>query len=193
MGYRLRRANRRRSVRWRDHEGDRRDKQRSEWDWLLHVTWPKFQLHMWRHIDVQADWRSWTFGRALNAIDILEGSLTCLSNHQDGTFLFVPKNRPLSRLLRHAGHTEDLFSYLRLWSLEYSCGKNTKSYLLRTLAYTKNTSHSNYTGSAKLELLLTWASAKSKTITTMDQNFTLNSPVTLTNGTKGKVVKITKP
>ena len=30
-----------------------------------------FQLYMWRHIDVQADWRrSWTYGRAPNAIDI---------------------------------------------------------------------------------------------------------------------------
>ena len=32
-----------------------------------------FQSYMWRHIDVQADWkrRSWTYGRAPNAIDIL--------------------------------------------------------------------------------------------------------------------------
>ena len=30
-----------------------------------------FQSCMWRHIDVQADWRrSWTYGRAPNAIDI---------------------------------------------------------------------------------------------------------------------------
>ena len=30
-----------------------------------------FQSHMWWHIDVQADWRrSWTYGRAPNAIDI---------------------------------------------------------------------------------------------------------------------------
>ena len=30
-----------------------------------------FQSYMWRHIDVQADWRrSWTYGRAPNAIDI---------------------------------------------------------------------------------------------------------------------------
>ena len=29
-----------------------------------------FQLYMWRHIDVQADWRSLTYGRAPNAIDI---------------------------------------------------------------------------------------------------------------------------
>ena len=28
-----------------------------------------FQLYMWRHIDVQADWRSCTYGRAPNAID----------------------------------------------------------------------------------------------------------------------------
>ena len=30
-----------------------------------------FQSYMWRHIDVQADWRRrWTYGRAPNAIDI---------------------------------------------------------------------------------------------------------------------------
>ena len=29
-----------------------------------------FQLNMWRHIDVQVNWRSWTYGRAPNAIDI---------------------------------------------------------------------------------------------------------------------------
>ena len=30
-----------------------------------------FQSYIWRHIDVQADWRrSWTYGRAPNAIDI---------------------------------------------------------------------------------------------------------------------------
>ena len=34
----------------------------------LHAT--IFQLYMWRHIDVQADWRrSWTYGRASNTID----------------------------------------------------------------------------------------------------------------------------
>ena len=33
-----------------------------------------FQSYMWRHIDVQADWRrSWTYGRAPNAIDISVG------------------------------------------------------------------------------------------------------------------------
>ena len=29
-----------------------------------------FHSYMWRHIDVQADWRSWTYGRAPNAIGI---------------------------------------------------------------------------------------------------------------------------
>ena len=39
-----------------------------------------FQSYMWRHIDVQADWRrSWTYGRAPNAIDISQGFLTCPS------------------------------------------------------------------------------------------------------------------
>ena len=29
-----------------------------------------FQLYMWRHIDVQADWSSGAYGRTPNAIDI---------------------------------------------------------------------------------------------------------------------------
>ena len=38
-----------------------------------------------------------------------------------------------------------------------------------------------------------YSSAKPKTITILDQILTLNSLVTLTDGTKGKVVEITKP
>ena len=71
-----------------------------------------FQLYMWRHIDVQADWRrSWTYGRAPNAIDISQGSLTCPSKHRHGTTLFIRWFRhtaPFSRLLRsrwgYGGH-----------------------------------------------------------------------------------------
>ena len=45
---------------------------------------------MWRHIDVQADWRrSLTYGRAPNAIDISQGSLTCPSKHRHGANLFI--------------------------------------------------------------------------------------------------------
>ena len=48
------------------------------------------KLYMWRHIDVQADWRrSWTYGRAPNAIDISWGSLTCPSKHRHGTTIFI--------------------------------------------------------------------------------------------------------
>ena len=39
--------------------------------------------------NVQADWRSYTYGRAPNAIDILQGSLTCPSYTDTGpTFLY---------------------------------------------------------------------------------------------------------
>ena len=73
-----------------------------------------FQSYMWRHIDVQADWRrSWTYGRAPNAIDISYGSLTCPSKPRHRTNLFIRWFRhtaPISRLLRHAGDTEDTFS-----------------------------------------------------------------------------------
>ena len=48
------------------------------------------QSYMWRHIDVQADWRSsGTYGRTPNAIDISYGSLTCPSKHRQGTTLFI--------------------------------------------------------------------------------------------------------
>ena len=75
-----------------------------------------FQSYMWRHIDVQADWRrSWTYGRAPNAIDISYGSLTCSSKHRHGTTLFIRWFRhtaPFSRLLRsrwgYGGHILDL-------------------------------------------------------------------------------------
>ena len=43
----------------------------SEWIGCLTSQLMIFQSYMWRHIDVQADWRrSWTYGRAPNAIDI---------------------------------------------------------------------------------------------------------------------------
>ena len=78
--------------------------------------WTIFQLYMWRHIDVQADWRrSWTYGRAPNAIDISQGSLTCPSKHRHGTTLFIRWFRhtaPISRLLRsrwgYGGHILNL-------------------------------------------------------------------------------------
>ena len=75
-----------------------------------------FQSYMWQHIDVQADWRrSWTYGRAPNAIDISQGSLTCPSQHRHGTTLFIwwfRHTAPFSRLLRsrwgYGGHILDL-------------------------------------------------------------------------------------
>ena len=41
------------------------------WLWMLfNVTINDIQSYMWRHIDVPADRKSWTYGRAPNAIDI---------------------------------------------------------------------------------------------------------------------------
>ena len=49
---------------------------------------------MWRHIDVQTDW-SFTYGRAPNAIDISQGSLTCPSYTDTGpTFLNGDSDTP---------------------------------------------------------------------------------------------------
>ena len=60
-------------------------------------------------------WKSCTYGRAPNAIDISQGSSTCPSNTNTGpTFLYDDSDTPLlyiiSRLSRHAGDTEDVFS-----------------------------------------------------------------------------------
>ena len=52
---------------------------------------------------MQPDRKSWTYGRAPNAIDILQCSLTCLSKHRQGANLFIRLFRetaPFSRLLR---------------------------------------------------------------------------------------------
>ena len=68
---------------------------------------------MWRYIDVQADWRSSTYGRAPNAIDISEGSLTCPSKHRHGIPLFtvIPRNRPILVAFNDThGDTEGTFS-----------------------------------------------------------------------------------
>ena len=88
----------------------------SEWISCLTSQLTIFQSYMWRHIDVQADWRrSCTYGRAPNAIDISQGSLTCPSKHRHGTNLFIRWFRhtaPISRLLRsrwgYGGHILDL-------------------------------------------------------------------------------------
>ena len=73
-----------------------------------------FQLYMWQHIDVEADWRrSWTYGRAPNAIDTFVGSLTCLSKHRHGANLLtvIPRNRSISVAFYDMhGEMEDLFS-----------------------------------------------------------------------------------
>ena len=53
---------------------------------------------MWCHIDVQTDWRSsWTYGRALNVIDISDGPLICPSKHRHGAIFFI-------RLFRETAH-----------------------------------------------------------------------------------------
>ena len=69
---------------------------------------------MWRHIDVQADWRrSCTYGRAPNAIDISQGSLTCPSYTDTGPpVLYGDSDTPphFIAFYDHAGDTEDTFS-----------------------------------------------------------------------------------
>ena len=53
-----------------------------------------------------------TYGRVPNAIDISSGSLACPSKHRQGTTLFIRRFRytaQISRLLRHAEETQDVF------------------------------------------------------------------------------------
>ena len=85
------------------------------WCFTSHAT--IFQSYIYDGTDVQADWRRscCTYGLAPNAIDISQGSLTCpYRAYTDiGTTLFILWLRhtaPFSRLLRHAGDTEDVFS-----------------------------------------------------------------------------------
>ena len=57
------------SPTWKQHQNNL--EWVSEWICCLTSQLTIFQSYMWRHIDVQADWRrNWTYGRAPNAIDI---------------------------------------------------------------------------------------------------------------------------
>ena len=68
-----------------------------------------FQLYMWRHIDEQVDWRSWTY-----AIDISYGSLLCPLKHGANLFTVIPRNHPISVAFHDAhGDTEDLYYHLK--------------------------------------------------------------------------------
>ena len=97
----------------------------SEWISCLTSQLTIFQSYMWRHIDVQADWRrSRTYGRAPNVIDISFGSITCTcpSKHRHGTGIFIRWFRhtaPISRILRsrwgYWGHILDLTPRALTW------------------------------------------------------------------------------
>ena len=64
---------------------------------------------MWRYIDVQADWRrSWTYGRAPNAIDISHMPVKAPTRDQPFCTA-IPTYRPqLVAFYDHAGDTEDM-------------------------------------------------------------------------------------
>ena len=74
-----------------------------------------FQWYMWRHIDVQADWRSWTYGGASNAIHISYASSTCPSKHRHGTNLFtcIPRNRPIEKPFTTCWGIRRTYSHLK--------------------------------------------------------------------------------
>ena len=56
----------------------------------------RYFSHICNGTDVQADWRSMTYGRAPNAIDISQGSLTCPSYTEMGPpFLYGDSDTPL--------------------------------------------------------------------------------------------------
>ena len=92
---------------------------RSEVRWIGCLTSQLtiFQSYMWRHIDVQADWRrSWTYGRAPNAIYrhfVGFFNVPVLAPTRDHPFYTVIwHTAPFSRLLRsrwgYGGHILDL-------------------------------------------------------------------------------------
>ena len=55
----------------------------------------RYFSHICDGTDVQADWRSCTYGRATNAIYISQGSLTCPSYTDTGpTFLYGDSDTP---------------------------------------------------------------------------------------------------
>ena len=71
-------------------------------NWYFEFEFIGVLRHMQRYFshtcdgtDVQADWRSCTYGRAPNAIDISQGSLTCLSYTDTGLpFLYGDSDTP---------------------------------------------------------------------------------------------------
>ena len=75
----------------------------------------RYFSHICDGTDLQAYWRrSCTYGRAPNAIDISQGSLTRPAFTDTGPpFLlrWFGHTALFSRLLRHAGYTEDVFSH----------------------------------------------------------------------------------
>ena len=73
----------------------------------------RYFSHICDVTNVQADWRSWTYGRAPNAIDISWGSLTCPSYTDTGQPFLYGDSDTLPQLVAfydHAGYTEDVFS-----------------------------------------------------------------------------------
>ena len=62
---------------------------------LCHMQW--YFSHICDGTDVQADWRSRTYGRAPNAIDISQGSLTWPSYTDTGHpfYTVIPTYRPI--------------------------------------------------------------------------------------------------
>ena len=117
-----------------------------EWDWLLNVTCNDISV-----IYVTANTctgglknklnrstgGNWTYGRASDAIDISNGSLTCLSEHGLGPpFVWLFRETAhFSRLLRHARDTDDLYIYSHLnYSLCSQPGGN--SWRLGSISHT---------------------------------------------------------
>ena len=73
----------------------------------------RYFSHICDGTDVQADWRSCTYGRAPNGIDISQGSLTCPSYTDTGPpFLntVIPTHRPIKSPFTTRWDTDDVFS-----------------------------------------------------------------------------------
>ena len=109
------------------------------------LSWVEFEFigvlrHMQRYFshniydgtDVQADWRSCTYGRAPNVIDILQGSLTCLSYTDTGP--------PFLCLLRSIAAHRDHF-VRRLSVCACVCLSDSHTFLIVTHSYVSQATH----------------------------------------------------
>ena len=82
------------------------------WNCGLESHSTMFQLYMRRHTDLQAEWRSWTDARALNARYFVGFFVPVQAPTRGQLVTVIPRNRSILIAFYDVhGDTEDLFSY----------------------------------------------------------------------------------